>query len=117
MKEEKWVAAVGKPGRVLAARIMPGNDAINSIIELIKENGFKSGTVIAIGSLNSAMRKRALFPKLIETRKEELRNEKVGFIGCCGLSDVGSVWNPGPGSDCLENGFCSPSSGVGPRCG
>lgn len=54
MTEKKWTAAVGKQGRVVAARIEPGNDAINSIIELIKKNGFKSGTVTGIGSLNSA---------------------------------------------------------------
>ena len=54
MTEKKWTAAVGKQGRVLAARIEPGKDAINSIIELIKENGFKSGTVTGIGSLNAA---------------------------------------------------------------
>ena len=41
MTGKKWTAAVGKQGRVVAARIEPGNDAINSIIELIKENGFK----------------------------------------------------------------------------
>jgi len=54
MPEKKWVAASGKPGGVVAARIERGNDAINSIIELIKECGFKSGTVTGIGSLNSA---------------------------------------------------------------
>ncbi len=54
MKKKKWMAAVGKPGRVIAARIERGEDTINSIIELIKENGYRSGTVSAIGSLNSA---------------------------------------------------------------
>jgi hypothetical protein len=38
----------------VAARIKPGEDAFNTMIELIKEYGFKSGTVAAIGSLNSA---------------------------------------------------------------
>jgi predicted DNA-binding protein with PD1-like motif len=54
MAEKKWIASMGKPGRVVAARIERGQDTINSIIELIKEYGFKSGTVIGIGSLNSA---------------------------------------------------------------
>lgn len=54
MPEKKWIAGVGRPGRVVAVRIERGKDAFNSIIELIKENGFKSGTVIGIGSLNSA---------------------------------------------------------------
>lgn len=54
MKEKKWISAIGKPGRVVAARIKSGEDAFNTIIELIKEYGFKSGTVAAIGSLNSA---------------------------------------------------------------
>jgi uncharacterized protein len=54
MKEKKWISAVGKPGRVVAVRIKPGQDAFNTIVELIQEYGFKSGTVSAIGSLNSA---------------------------------------------------------------
>lgn len=54
MSENKWEAGIGKLGRVIAARIKPGEDAINSIIEIIKEYGFKSGTVIGIGSFNSA---------------------------------------------------------------
>lgn len=54
MKEKKRVAAVGKPGRVIAARIERGKDATHSIIELIQEYGFRSGTVSGIGSLNSA---------------------------------------------------------------
>jgi predicted DNA-binding protein with PD1-like motif len=54
MPERKAIAAVGKEGRIIAARIEHGKDAINSIIELIKEHGFKSGTVTGIGSLNSA---------------------------------------------------------------
>ena len=41
----KWVAGVGRPGRIVAARIERGEDAIQSIIALIKEYGFKSGTV------------------------------------------------------------------------
>lgn len=54
MKSKKYVAASGKHGNVIAARIERGEDVINSIIELIKENGFNSGTVTGIGSLNSA---------------------------------------------------------------
>lgn len=54
MKKAKWIAAVGKPGRIIAARIERGEDVINSITELIEENGFKSGTVAGIGSLTSA---------------------------------------------------------------
>jgi uncharacterized protein len=54
MEERKSICAIGKPGRVVAARIKPGHDAFNTIVELIREYGFKSGTVSAIGSLNSA---------------------------------------------------------------
>ena len=54
MTETKAIAAMGKPGRLLAARLLPGQDAVEGIIELITSNGIKSGTVTAIGSLRSA---------------------------------------------------------------
>ena len=54
MSSRKWTSAVGKPGRVIAARIERGEDAIESIIALIRENDFHSGTVTGIGSLLSA---------------------------------------------------------------
>ncbi len=54
MRTKKWVAAVGKKGRVVAARIERGEDVIHSISGLIQEYGFKSGTVTGIGSLNTA---------------------------------------------------------------
>ena len=54
MSEKGWIAASGRPGRMVAVRIEPGSDVINSVIAIIKSNGFKSGTVTGIGSLNSA---------------------------------------------------------------
>lgn len=54
MSKKRWTAGIGKPGRIVAARIERGEDAIQSIIALIKEYGFRSGTVAGIGSLNSA---------------------------------------------------------------
>ena len=40
--EKKWVAAVGKPGRLLVARLLPGQDVVEVVIELVKANGIKS---------------------------------------------------------------------------
>ena len=54
MADKRWTAAMGQPGRIIAARIERGQDTINTIIALIKEYGFKSGTVMGIGSLNAA---------------------------------------------------------------
>ncbi len=48
------VAAMGRPGRLLAARLLPGQDVFKGVVELIKAHQFKSGTVTAIGSLRSA---------------------------------------------------------------
>jgi len=45
MQEKKWAAATGKPGRIVAARVERGEDLINSIIELIKENDYISAKV------------------------------------------------------------------------
>jgi predicted DNA-binding protein with PD1-like motif len=88
MGEKKWIAAVGKPGRILAARIMPGKDAINSMIELIKENGFKCGTVTAIGSLNSA---KVMWAQT--TDLEMLRQRKmITYYTMEGPVDLGLGW-------------------------
>ena len=54
MKEIKCVTAIGKPGRLMASRLLPGQDVIEAIEELVKSNGFRSGTVTAIGSLRAA---------------------------------------------------------------
>ncbi len=54
MSEVKAYAATGKIGRVLAARLLPGQDVVEGIIELIKSNEITSGTITAIGSLRSA---------------------------------------------------------------
>jgi len=45
---------MGKAGRIVSARIYRGQDLMNTLIELINESGFKSGTVMGIGSLNAA---------------------------------------------------------------
>jgi len=47
-------AALGRGGRVLAARLMPDQDVVEGILALIKTAGFKSGWVAAIGSLKGA---------------------------------------------------------------
>jgi len=54
MDEGNMISAVGRPGRLLAARLLPGQDLVEGALGLIKANGFRSGTVTAIGSLRSA---------------------------------------------------------------
>ena len=54
MKEIKAHSALGKPGRLLAARLLPEQDVVEGIIGLVKMHDIKSGTVTAIGSLRSA---------------------------------------------------------------
>ena len=54
MSDIKSYSAVGRTGRLLAARLLPQQDVVEEVISLIKENGIKSGTVNAIGSLRSA---------------------------------------------------------------
>ncbi|KIX13003.1 PPC domain-containing DNA-binding protein [Dethiosulfatarculus sandiegensis] len=46
--------AMGRPGRLVAARLLPDQDVYQGVVALIKESGFKSGEVTAIGSLKSA---------------------------------------------------------------
>ena len=54
MSEVKAYAAAGRIGRVLAARLLPGQDVVEGIRELIKLNDITSGTITALGSLRSA---------------------------------------------------------------
>ena len=56
-------SAVGRPGRIVLARLTPGMEVMGSIVELIKTHGLKSGTVTAIGSLKGAT---VLYPKAME---------------------------------------------------
>ena len=50
----KCQAAVGRRGRVLVARLMPGQDLVEGVKGLIEAAGFRCGSVTAIGSLRSA---------------------------------------------------------------
>jgi predicted DNA-binding protein with PD1-like motif len=54
MSEIKAYSAVGRAGRILAARLLPGQDVVEGIIGLVKEKNLRSGTITAIGSLRSA---------------------------------------------------------------
>ena len=47
MSEVKAYAAAGKINRVLAARLLPGQDVVEGIIALIKSNNIASGTITA----------------------------------------------------------------------
>jgi predicted DNA-binding protein with PD1-like motif len=46
--------ALGRPGRLLAARLLPGQDVVEGVIGLIEAHGLASGTITALGSLRSA---------------------------------------------------------------
>ena len=54
MSEVKAYVAEGRIGRVLVARLLPGQDVVEGITELIKANHINSGAITAIGSLRSA---------------------------------------------------------------
>ena len=60
---KSYIAAVGKPGRLLAARILPEQDVYESIIRIIQENELNSGTISAIGSLKKAT---VMYPRSME---------------------------------------------------
>ena len=47
-------AAMGRPGRLVVARLLPGQDLIQGVTALIEAAGFRGGKVSAIGSLRSA---------------------------------------------------------------
>ena len=76
MSEIKSHAAVGRSGRLLAARLLPGQDMVNGLIELITANGIKSGIVTALGSLRCAT---VLWAKTVDF-KGDLENEAVFLL-------------------------------------
>ena len=54
MSNGKWICAEGKPGRLVAARLLPGQDVTEAVLGLAQEHEIKSGRVWAIGSLREA---------------------------------------------------------------
>ncbi len=54
MSKGKWISAEGKTGRLVAARLLPGQDLVEAVLGLAGEYGLRSGRVWAIGSLSSA---------------------------------------------------------------
>ncbi len=54
MSEGKWICAEGRPGRLVAARLLPGQDVVEAVLGLAREHKIKSGRVWAIGSLAEA---------------------------------------------------------------
>ena len=69
MSKVKYYSAAGRITRILAARLLPGKDVVEGVIELIKENGIASGTVTAIGSLRSAT---VVWPKSMEITEDPM---------------------------------------------
>lgn len=99
MPDKRWIVAMGKVGRVVAARIEQGEDAFNSIVELIKESGFKSGTVHGIGSSSSATiqgRKVMDFTRPLEEGRVTYTMEGPVALGFCwgmfGTEEDGNVF-------------------------
>jgi predicted DNA-binding protein with PD1-like motif len=82
-------AAVGRSGRLLAARLLPDQDLIEGITALIRAGGFRSGAVTAIGSLKSAT--------VVWARKMKLEGD---------LMDASVVYEmPGPVELGLAHGY------------
>ena len=69
----KCHCAVGRTGRLIAARLLPGQDLYEGAVALIKEADFKSGEVTAIGSLKAAT---VMWPKTVDF-KGDLENAAV----------------------------------------
>ena len=49
-----WISAEAKTGRVVAARLLPGQDVVEAVLGLAEEHKIVSGRVWAIGSLARA---------------------------------------------------------------
>jgi hypothetical protein len=63
MIDLKCITAEGRPGRLVAARLKPGQDVVESLYEIIQAYQIRSGTVRAIGSLRSAT---VVYPNTME---------------------------------------------------
>ncbi len=49
---EKWMSAPGRNGRMVAARLLTGEDLVEGILKVIGASGFISGSVQAIGAMS-----------------------------------------------------------------
>jgi len=67
MSEVECCSGMGRVGRVLAVRLLPGQDVVEGIIKLVKANNIKSGTITAIGSLRTAT---VVWPKSMDITKD-----------------------------------------------
>lgn len=63
MSKGNWISAEGKTGRVVAARLLPGQDVIEAVLGLAQEHGIRSGRAWAIGSLREAT---VVYPNTME---------------------------------------------------
>ncbi len=54
MTSETIISAIGRPGRLVAARLLPGQDVVAGITALVKQHQITACSVTAIGSLRSA---------------------------------------------------------------
>lgn len=50
-----FYAEVGRPKRMIAARLVEGQDLVDAALELIEANGFSCGTLSALGALKRAV--------------------------------------------------------------
>jgi len=54
MTKDTIITAIGRPGRLVVARLLPGQDVVEGIVAIVKKNQINSCCVTAIGSLRSA---------------------------------------------------------------
>lgn len=77
----RYVSRIGKSGRVLVARIMPGSDLLQSIRTIVEKHGIKAGVIISgVGLLRKArLRNCKALPKeypITDTNRSFLTFEK-----------------------------------------
>lgn len=70
--DKKLIAASGREGRLVAARLLTGEDLVEGVMEIIRGSGFKSGNVHVIGAMSKVA---VLYPKGMVWKKspEELK--------------------------------------------
>lgn len=83
---EKWISAPGRNGRLVAARLLTGEDLVEGILEIIRSSGFESGSVQVIGAMSEVS---VLYPKA--TKWKESPEEIKGVAKLEGPIQIGSA--------------------------
>lgn len=90
--ELRFRGALGRPGRLLSGRLLPGTDLVEGILEMARSFGIREGIVFCFGSLararfSTGVRPVATSPEMMERIPSKTLEGPVEFL--CGQGKLG----------------------------